>query len=56
MSLHRGFSAEEIGSDDYASDGANEVLMRNQYRGWVKQMTAGMSADGDRPAARELNA
>jgi len=56
VSLHRGFRAEEMASVDYASDGANEVLMRNQYRGWVKQMTAGMREAGAVPAARVVNA
>lgn len=40
ISLHRGYDARERASDDYEADGLNEVLMRNQFRAWIKYLTA----------------
>lgn len=56
VSLHRGFKADELGSTDYASDGANEVLMRNQYRGWAKLITEGMTQGDGAPFPKAVNA
>lgn len=39
VSLHRGFDAAELGATDLTVGGTNEVLMRNQYRAWVKALT-----------------
>ncbi|MGH7003894.1 MAG: Rieske 2Fe-2S domain-containing protein [Alphaproteobacteria bacterium] len=43
VSFHRGYKADEApgdkAGDDVATNGTNEILMRNQYRAWVKYMT-----------------
>ena len=56
VSLHRGFKTDELGSTDYASDGANEVLMRNQYRGWAKLITESMTQGDGAPFPKAVNA
>ena len=38
VSFHRGYKADEPG-DDVATTGTNEMLMRNQYRAWVRYMS-----------------
>jgi phenylpropionate dioxygenase-like ring-hydroxylating dioxygenase large terminal subunit len=42
ISLHRGFDARELDQSTAAVGGTNELLMRNQFRAWVKFMTLGM--------------
>ncbi|MCW5660392.1 MAG: Rieske 2Fe-2S domain-containing protein [Burkholderiaceae bacterium] len=42
ISLHRGFDARELEQSTATVGGTNELLMRNQFRAWVKFMTLGM--------------
>ena len=42
ISLHRNFSADEIGKKDVTAVGTSEISMRNQYRAWSKFMTLTM--------------
>ena len=42
ISLHRNFSADEIGRKDVTAVGTSELSMRNQYRAWSKFMTMTM--------------
>ncbi len=39
VSLHRGFDRAESGQATLEVNGTNEVLMRNQFRAWVRFMT-----------------
>jgi phenylpropionate dioxygenase-like ring-hydroxylating dioxygenase large terminal subunit len=39
VSLHRGFDRAEFGRATLEVNGTNEVLMRNQFRAWVRFMT-----------------
>jgi hypothetical protein len=39
VSLHRGFDARELERDSQDVNGTNELLMRNQFRAWVRFMT-----------------
>jgi hypothetical protein len=43
VSLHRGFAADELASPTRDVSGTNEMLMRNQFRAWVKFMTLDMA-------------
>ena len=38
ISLHRDFDPAEIGRDAVTTNGTNELLMRNQFRAWLKFM------------------
>jgi len=42
ISLHRNFSADEIGQRDLTTIGTSEISMRNQYRAWLRYMTMTM--------------
>jgi phenylpropionate dioxygenase-like ring-hydroxylating dioxygenase large terminal subunit len=42
VSLHRGFDTAEFGQTTLEVNGTNEILMRNQFRAWVKFMTLSM--------------
>lgn len=42
VSLHRDFDARELEQDTQTVNGTNELLMRNQFRAWVKFMTLSM--------------
>ncbi len=42
ISLHRDFHPDEIGQEVQTVNGTNELLMRNQFRAWVKFMTLTM--------------
>ena len=42
ISLHRGFDPGELDQGTLEVNGTNEVLMRNQFRAWVKFMTLSM--------------
>lgn len=42
VSLHRGFDPAELGQTTLEVNGTNEILMRNQFRAWVKFMTLSM--------------
>ena len=44
VSLHRNFDPTELGQDTITTNGTNELLMRNQFRAWVKYMTPGAEA------------
>jgi phenylpropionate dioxygenase-like ring-hydroxylating dioxygenase large terminal subunit len=39
VSLHRNFDPAELAQDTISTNGTNELLMRNQFRAWVKYMT-----------------
>ena len=39
VSLHRGFRADELAGGAREVNGTNELLMRNQFRAWVRFMT-----------------
>jgi hypothetical protein len=43
VSLHRGFAAGELATPTVDVNGTNELLMRNQFRAWVKFMTLDMN-------------
>ena len=43
VSLHRGFSAGELATPQRDVNGTNEMLMRNQFRAWVKFMSLDMA-------------
>jgi hypothetical protein len=43
VSLHRGFAAAELTTPTRDVNGTNEMLMRNQFRAWVKFMTLDMA-------------
>lgn len=43
VSLHRGFDRRELEEGTREVGGTNELLMRNQFRAWVRFMTVGMS-------------
>jgi phenylpropionate dioxygenase-like ring-hydroxylating dioxygenase large terminal subunit len=47
VSLHRGHEPGERGDATRDVNGTNELLMRNQFRAWVKFMTLGFPADTD---------
>ena len=38
VSLHRNFDPAELAQDTISTNGTNELLMRNQFRAWVKYM------------------
>jgi phenylpropionate dioxygenase-like ring-hydroxylating dioxygenase large terminal subunit len=38
VSLHRDFREAELGCGDYSTTGVDEILMRNQFRGWLALM------------------
>ncbi|MEO6270257.1 MAG: aromatic ring-hydroxylating dioxygenase subunit alpha [Lautropia sp.] len=40
ISLHRNFDPSELGQASITTNGTNELLMRNQYRAWVRYMAA----------------
>ena len=42
VSLHRGFYAGELATPTRDVNGTNEMLMRNQFRAWVRFMTLDM--------------
>jgi len=42
VSLHRDFNRAELDQETQTVNGANEILMRNQFRAWVKFMTLTM--------------
>jgi benzoate/toluate 1,2-dioxygenase subunit alpha len=42
VSLHRNFDPGEIGQKEVTAVGTSEISMRNQYRAWVRYMTATM--------------
>ena len=42
VSLHRGFDAGELATPTRDVNGTNEILMRNQFRAWVRFMTLDM--------------
>lgn len=42
ISLHRDFDRAELGQETQTVNGTNELLMRNQFRAWVKFMTLTM--------------
>ena len=42
VSLHRNYDAAEVGQADVTAIGTSEISMRNQYRAWVRHMTATM--------------
>lgn len=42
ISLHRGFDSGELNQGTLEVNGTNEILMRNQFRAWVKFMTLSM--------------
>jgi phenylpropionate dioxygenase-like ring-hydroxylating dioxygenase large terminal subunit len=42
ISLHRNFSADEVGKKDLTTIGTSEISMRNQYRAWARYMTLTM--------------
>jgi phenylpropionate dioxygenase-like ring-hydroxylating dioxygenase large terminal subunit len=42
ISLHRDFDRAELGQEMQTVNGTNELLMRNQFRAWVKFMTLTM--------------
>ena len=42
VSLHRDFKRAELDQETLTVNGANEILMRNQFRAWVKFMTLTM--------------
>ena len=44
VSLHRGFDRAELGRGAQTVNGTNELLIRNQYRAWVKYMTMSMAS------------
>jgi nitrite reductase/ring-hydroxylating ferredoxin subunit len=44
VSLHRDFERGELAQDTQTVNGSNEILMRNQFRAWVKFMTLDMPA------------
>jgi phenylpropionate dioxygenase-like ring-hydroxylating dioxygenase large terminal subunit len=46
VSLHRGFAAGELAAAQRDVNGTNELLMRNQFRAWVKFMTLDMDDSG----------
>jgi len=39
VSLHRGFDRDELATPTRDVNGTNELLMRNQFRAWVRFMT-----------------
>ena len=43
VSLHRGFDASERETPTRDVSGTNEILMRNQFRAWVRFMTLDMA-------------
>ena len=43
VSLHRGFDAGELATPTRDVNGTNELLMRNQFRAWVRFMTLDMA-------------
>ena len=43
ISLHRGFDRAELGQGAQTVNGTNELLIRNQFRAWVKYMTMSMA-------------
>ncbi len=43
ISLHRGFDPAELGQGAQNVNGTNELLIRNQFRAWVKFMTMSMA-------------
>jgi phenylpropionate dioxygenase-like ring-hydroxylating dioxygenase large terminal subunit len=43
VSLHRGFAAGEVANATRDVNGTNEMLMRNQFRAWVRFMTLDMA-------------
>ena len=42
VSLHRDFNRAELAQETQTVNGANEILMRNQFRAWAKFMTLTM--------------
>ena len=42
VSLHRNFDATEVGQKEVTAVGTSEISMRNQYRAWLRYMTATM--------------
>ncbi len=40
ISLHRNFDPAELGQASITTNGTNELLMRNQYRAWVRYMVS----------------
>ena len=42
VSLHRNFDAGEVGQNEVTAVGTSEISMRNQYRAWLRYMTATM--------------
>ena len=42
VSLHRGFDPGELATPTRDVSGTNEILMRNQFRAWVRFMTLDM--------------
>jgi phenylpropionate dioxygenase-like ring-hydroxylating dioxygenase large terminal subunit len=44
VSLHRDFNRAELDQETQTVNGANEILMRNQFRAWVKFMTLTMDS------------
>lgn len=42
VSLHRNYDPAEVGQKELTTVGTSEVSMRNQYRAWLKYMTASM--------------
>jgi benzoate/toluate 1,2-dioxygenase alpha subunit len=42
ISLHRNFDPAEVDQQDLTTVGTSEISMRNQYRAWVRYMTATM--------------
>ena len=44
VSLHRDFDRTELERGTIETNGTSELLMRNQYRAWVKSMMLGMEA------------
>ena len=43
ISLHRGFDRAELATATRDVNGTNELLMRNQFRAWVRFMTLDMA-------------
>jgi hypothetical protein len=44
VSLHRNFDPAELGQGTTTTNGTNELLMRNQFRAWLKFMAPALPA------------
>ena len=55
VSMHRDFSADEVGRGDQTVNGTSEISVRNQFRAWRRYMTDSVDQAASKTAGKSAN-